>query len=69
MVSELESDLRGTVDWGGKWLVDFNAGKAQLVSFDWFNNNRSIDVKIDGSVLEENSSFKMLGLTFSSKLE
>ena len=26
----------------------------------------SIDVKMDGSVLEENSSFKLLGLTFSS---
>ena len=25
--SELESDLRDTVDWGNKWLVDFNAGK------------------------------------------
>ena len=28
-----------------------------------------MDVKVDGSVLEENSSFKMLGLTFSSKLD
>ena len=28
-----------------------------------------MDVKIDGSVLEEKSSFKMLGLTFSSKLD
>ena len=52
------------MDWGGKWLVDFNAGKAQLVSFDQSNNNSSINVKIDGSVLEEKSSFKMLGLTF-----
>ena len=26
-------------------------------------------MKIDGSVLEEKSSFKMLGLTFSSKLD
>ena len=25
--SELESDLRDTVDWGSKSLVDFNAGK------------------------------------------
>ena len=25
--SELESDLWDTVDWGKKWLVDFNAGK------------------------------------------
>ena len=57
------------VDWGKNWLVDFNAGKIQLVSFDWSNNNGSIDVKMDGSVLEEKSSFKMLGLTFSSKLD
>ena len=33
LASELESDLRDTVDWGRKWLVDFNAGKTQLVSF------------------------------------
>ena len=57
------------MDLGKKWLVDFNAGKTQLVSFDWSNNNGSIDVKMDGSVLEEKSSFKMLGLTFSSKLD
>ena len=44
-----------TVDWGKKWLVDFNAGKTQLVSFDRPNSG--------------GSSFKMLGLTFSSKLD
>ena len=68
LASEHESDLRDTVDWGKKWLFDFNTGKTQLVSFDWSNNNRSFDVKMDGSVLEEKSSFRMLGLTFSSKL-
>ena len=47
----------------------FNAGKIQLVLFDWSNNNGSIDLKMDGSVLEEKSSFKMLGLTFSSKFD
>ena len=57
------------MDWGRKWLVDFNAGKTQLVSFDRSNNTGAIDVKMDGSVLEEKSSFKMLGLTFSSKLD
>ena len=41
-----ESDLHGTVDWG-KWLVDLNAGKTQLVLFDQFKNNGSIDVKMD----------------------
>ena len=69
LASELESDLRDTVDWGRKWLVDFNAGKAQLVPFDRFKNTGAIDVKMDGSVLEEKTSFKMLGLTFSSKLD
>ena len=69
LASELESDLWGTVDWGGKRLVDFNAGKTQLVSYDRSNKNGSLDVKMDGSVLEEKSSFKMLGLTFSSKLD
>ena len=48
-----KSDLRDTVDWGKKWLADFNAGKIQLVSFDRSNNNGSIDMKMDGSVLEE----------------
>ena len=56
------------MDWGNKWLVDFNAGKTQLVLFDRSNNNGSIDVKMDESVLEEKSSFKMLWLT-SSKLD
>ena len=60
------------MDWGRKWLVDCNAGKTQLVSFDRSKNTGAIDVKKDGkdgSVLEDKSSFKMLGLTFSSKLD
>ena len=32
--SELESGLWDTVDWGRKWLLDFNGKKTQLVSFD-----------------------------------
>ena len=69
LASELESDLQDTLDWCKNWLVDFNAGKTQLVSFDWSNNSGSIDVKMGGSILEEKSSFKMLGLTSSSKLD
>ena len=61
MASELEPDLQDTVNWIRKWLVDFNAGKTQLVLFDLPNNTDAIDVKMDGSVLEEKSSFKMLG--------
>ena len=49
--------------------LDFSTGKTQLVLFDWSNNNGAIDMKVDGPVLEEKSSFKMLVLTFSSKLD
>ena len=57
------------MDWGSKWLVDFNAGKTQLVSSDQSNNTGAIDGKMDESVFEEKSSFKMFGLNFSSKLD
>ena len=69
MASELESDLQGTVDWGMKWLVDFNAGKTRVVLFERSNNTGAIDGKMDDSVLDEISSFKMLGLIFSSKMD
>ena len=63
MASKLE-----ILDWGKKRLADFNAGKTQLVLIDQSNKNGFIDAKMGGSALEENSSFKMLVLTFSSKL-
>ena len=56
------------MDWGRKWLIAFNAAKAHLVLFDESHNTGAIDVKMDGFVLEEKSSFKMFGLTFFSKL-
>ena len=57
LASELESDIQDTVDGSRKWLVDFNVKKTQLVWFDWSNNTGAIDVKMDGSFLEEKSSF------------
>ena len=50
LASELEFDLRDTVNWGKKWLVHFSAGKTQLVLFDWSNSNGSIDVKMNAVV-------------------
>ena len=43
--------------------------KSKLTSFDRYNNTGATDVKMDGRVLEEKSSFKMLELTFSIKLD
>ena len=45
------------MDWGRVWLVDFNAGKTQLVLLDWFNNTGAIDVKMDELVHEEKIVF------------
>ena len=63
------SDLQDTMDWGKNWFVYFSAGKTQLVLFDQTNNTGAIDMKMYESVLDEKSSFKMLRLTFSSKLD
>ena len=41
------------MDWGKKWLVDFNAGKTQLVSFDQSNNTVAINIKMDVSLLKK----------------
>ena len=56
------------MDWGRMWLVDFHAGKTQVLSFDWSNSPGVIDVKLCRSILKKKSSFKMLGLT-SCKLD
>ena len=58
-----------TLEWSERWFVHFNAGKTHLVSFDMPNNSGATDVKMDGSVLEEKSCFKILGPSFSSKLD
>ena len=63
LASELESDLRETVDWDRKWLVDLKSGKTQLVLFDRSNNTGTIDVKMDAPVLEENH-FQDAGVDF-----
>ena len=65
---QFASELPDTVDQGRKWLVDFSAGKTELVSFDQSNSTGAIDVKMDGSAPKEKSSLIMLGLTFISKL-
>ena len=68
LVPELELDLWDTGDWVRKWLVDFNAGKTPFFSYD-LSNNCAIDVKMNESNLDKKSSFKMLGLSLSSKLD
>ena len=52
LTSELESDWQDTVDWDKKWVVDFNAGKTQVVqtiitrSYAFFKSKMKIECKI-----------------------
>ena len=69
LASELESDLQDTVDCGvGNGLL-ISMLENSTGSFDQSNNPGAIDMKMDGSNLEEKSYFKILRLTFSSKLD
>ena len=45
LASELESNLHDTLDSSRKWLISFNTGKTQLVSFDWLSKYGTLDVK------------------------
>ena len=53
LTSELESDLKDTVDQDRKWLLDFNAGKALLVSFDQSDNTGANDVEMIKIILSD----------------
>ena len=67
LASEPESDLRETGE--GSGLLISVLEKLKLVSFERFNNTGTIDEKVAGSVLEKKSSFQLMGLSFSSKLD
>ena len=67
MATELESDLWDIVNWGRKWLVDFNTGKTQLISFELFNDTRCYWCENGWFCSGVKTIFNMLGLPFSSK--
>ena len=61
MSSELESNIRDTMDCGRQWLVDFNVGKTQLVLFVLSNNSVIVIVKMGESVPEKNNLLRCRG--------
>ena len=50
-----------TLDWGRTWLIDFIAGKTQLVSFDWSDNTGAIDVEMMSLFLRKNHILRCWG--------
>ena len=47
--------------WGRKWVVDFDARKTQVASFDLSNTTGAIDVKILGLFLRKIRLLKWYG--------
>ena len=66
--ADLELDLKSVVDWGKKWLVSFNPGKTQLVSFNRKRDPFLPEIYMNGATLDEKPNLKLLGLSFSSNL-
>ena len=50
------SDLRDTVDWGKKWLVDFNARKTWLVSIEGQTNYATTNHLLPPPITSQNIS-------------
>ena len=50
-------------------LVDFDDGKNNIYLFNQSKSSVAIDMKMNGSILEVKLSFKILRVSFSSKLD
>jgi len=67
-VSELENDLTSATAWGSQWLVNFNSDKTQYFSANRYRNNLNLPILMNGNVIDESSSLRLLGLTLTSDL-
>ena len=66
---ELERDLNDIVEWGNRWLVTFNATKTKLLSFNRHRDPLLVPVKMSSTELHEETSFRLLGLTFTPTMD
>ena len=66
---ELELDLRSIVECGDRWLVTFNATKTKLLSFNRHRDPLLVPVEMNGIKLPEDTSFHLLGLTFTRSMD
>ena len=66
---QLKLDLRFIVEWGNGWLVTFNASKTKLLSFNRHRDPLLVPVEMNGIELPEETSFRLLGLTFTRSMD
>ena len=63
----LNQDLHSLKIWADQWLVTFNASKTKLMTCS-FKKSRHPDISFDNTILQETTTHKHLGLTFSNNL-
>ena len=66
---KLELDLRSIEEWGDRWLITFNATKTKLLSFNRYIDPLLVPVEMNGIKLPEETSFRLLGLTFTRPMD
>ena len=57
------------VEWDDRWLVTFNATKTKLLSFNRHRVPRLVLVEMNDIELSEETSFRLIGLTFTRSME
>ena len=57
------------MEWGDRWLVAFNATKTKLLSFNRHRDPLLVPVEMNGIELPEETSFHLLGLTFTRPMD
>ena len=62
---ELELDLHSIEEWGNIWLVTFNVTKRKLLPFNRHIDPLLVPVEMNGIELPDETSFRLLGLTFT----
>ena len=66
---EFELDLHSIVKWGDRWPVTFNVTKTKLLSFNHHRNPFLVPVEMNGIELPEETSFRLIGLTFTQPMD
>ena len=65
---DLQLDLLSIVECGDRWLVTSNATKTKLLSFNRHIDPHMLSVEMNGIELPEETSFHLLGLTFTQSI-
>lgn len=66
LVNSLESDLSQVSAWAEQWHVALNSEKTKVLSVNRYKNSETTPISMSGEVLQESTSFRLVGLTISN---